>query len=126
MACCCCSSSRCSSTSTTEGGWLALLAVLVALADGGFTIALGVLAVVVGVQALEGNVIEPLITGRMVRLRPFVVIVVLVDLERQRRDALLVLLDQLRLVLRADVEGGERVAVAVLVDQLGEPVTLVR
>ncbi|MGH4017052.1 MAG: AI-2E family transporter, partial [Pseudonocardiaceae bacterium] len=94
MACCCCSSSRCSSTSTTEGGWLALLgvplalplavlvflgaffpyigatvtgllAVLVALADGGFTIALGVLAVVVGVQALEGNVIEPLITGRM-------------------------------------------------------------
>lgn len=52
-----------------------LLAVLVALADGGLTLALAVLALVVGVQTLEGNVIEPLITGRMVQLRPFVVIV---------------------------------------------------
>lgn len=52
-----------------------MLAVLVALADGGPVLALGVLALVLGVQQLEGNVIEPLVTGRMVRLHPFVVIV---------------------------------------------------
>lgn len=52
-----------------------LLAVLVAFADGGTGIALGTLALVLGVQQLEGNVIEPLVAGRMVRLSAFTVIV---------------------------------------------------
>lgn len=52
-----------------------LVAVLVAFADGGLGIALAAAGVVVGVQALEGNVLEPLIAGRMVRLPAFVVII---------------------------------------------------
>ncbi|MGH3916489.1 MAG: AI-2E family transporter [Pseudonocardiaceae bacterium] len=52
-----------------------LLAVLVALADSGMWTAVGVLALVLVVQQLEGNLIAPLITGRMLRLRAFTVIV---------------------------------------------------
>jgi putative heme transporter len=50
------------------------LAVLVALADGGLTTALIVLAIVVAVQQLEGNVLEPLILGRTIHLHPLVVV----------------------------------------------------
>jgi putative heme transporter len=52
-----------------------LLAVLVALASGGPTLALAVVALIVVVQQLDGNVIEPLITGRVLQLPAFVVIV---------------------------------------------------
>ncbi|MGH4026341.1 MAG: AI-2E family transporter, partial [Pseudonocardiaceae bacterium] len=52
-----------------------LLAVVVAFADGGPGSAVAVLALVLGVQILEGNLIEPYIAGRMVRVRPFAVIV---------------------------------------------------
>lgn len=52
-----------------------LLAVIVAFADGGPGSAAAVLALVLGVQILEGNLIEPYIAGRMVRVRPFAVIV---------------------------------------------------
>jgi hypothetical protein len=45
-----------------------LLAVLVALASGGPTLALAVVALIVVVQQLDGNVIEPLITGRVLQL----------------------------------------------------------
>jgi predicted PurR-regulated permease PerM len=50
------------------------LAVLVALADGGLVVGLAVLAVVLGVQQLEGNVLEPLILGRVINLHPIVVL----------------------------------------------------
>lgn len=50
------------------------LAVLVALADGGFGTGLAVLALVLVVQQLEGNVLEPLILGRAIRLHPLVVL----------------------------------------------------
>jgi predicted PurR-regulated permease PerM len=50
------------------------LAVLVALADGGLTDALIVLAIVVAVQQLEGNVLEPFILGRAISLHPLVVL----------------------------------------------------
>lgn len=52
-----------------------LVAVLVAFADAGLGVALIAAAIVVGVQAIEGNVLEPLISGRLVRLPAFVVIV---------------------------------------------------
>jgi predicted PurR-regulated permease PerM len=52
-----------------------LLAVLVALASGGPGLALAVVALIVVVQQLDGNVIEPLITGRVLQLPAFVVIV---------------------------------------------------
>ncbi|HEX2298133.1 MAG TPA: AI-2E family transporter [Pseudonocardiaceae bacterium] len=54
-----------------------LLAVGVAFADGGPGMALAVLALVVGVQQLEGNLVQPYIAGRMVQVRPFAVIVAL-------------------------------------------------
>jgi putative heme transporter len=50
------------------------LAVLVALADGGLTTALIVLGIVLAVQQLEGNVLEPLILGRTIHLHPLVVV----------------------------------------------------
>jgi putative heme transporter len=50
------------------------LAVLVALAHGGLGLGLAVLAVVVGVQQLESNVLQPYVQGRIVRLHPFAVI----------------------------------------------------
>ena len=52
-----------------------MVAVLVAFADGGVVTGLIAAAIVVGVQAVEGNVLEPLISGRMVRLPAFVVII---------------------------------------------------
>lgn len=51
-----------------------LVAVLIALATVGFTGALIVLAVVIGVQQLEGHVLQPLIQGRMVALHPLAVV----------------------------------------------------
>jgi len=54
-----------------------LLAVLVALADGGLVTALIALAVVVGVQQLEGNVLQPMIMRRAIALHPVVVLLAL-------------------------------------------------
>lgn len=51
------------------------LAVLIALADQGLWIALAVLAINVGVQQAEGNLLEPLIVGRATRLHPLVVLI---------------------------------------------------
>lgn len=51
-----------------------LLAVLVALASGGLVDALLVLGVVLLVQQLEGNVLEPLVMGRAVPLHPIVIL----------------------------------------------------
>lgn len=50
------------------------LAVLVALADGGVGTALIVLALIITVQQLEGNVLQPIIIGRATELHPMVVI----------------------------------------------------
>ncbi|GIG90772.1 AI-2E family transporter [Plantactinospora endophytica] len=52
------------------------IAVLVALAAKGPTTALLVLAAVIAVQQLEGNLLEPLIMKRQVRLHPVVVLLV--------------------------------------------------
>ncbi|WP_330305877.1 MULTISPECIES: AI-2E family transporter [unclassified Streptomyces] len=49
------------------------VAVLVALADRGFVIALWVLGVVVAVQVLEGHVLQPMIQSRTVQMHPAVV-----------------------------------------------------
>jgi putative heme transporter len=51
-----------------------MLAVLVALAHGGLGLGLGVLGLVLAVQQLEGNVLEPLILGGAVNLHPLVII----------------------------------------------------
>jgi MFS superfamily sulfate permease-like transporter len=50
------------------------VAVLVALVDQGPLAALAMLAVVIGVQQLEGHVLQPLIMGRAVALHPLAVI----------------------------------------------------
>jgi predicted PurR-regulated permease PerM len=50
------------------------LAVLVALADGGLTTGLIVLAIVIAVQQAESNILEPLILGRVIALHPLVII----------------------------------------------------
>jgi predicted PurR-regulated permease PerM len=50
------------------------LAVLVALVLNGFTTALIVLAIVLGVQQLEGNVYQPILQGRRLDLHPAVVL----------------------------------------------------
>jgi predicted PurR-regulated permease PerM len=50
------------------------VAVIIALATEGLTAALIVLAVVVGVQQVEGHILQPLIQGRMVALHPLVVV----------------------------------------------------
>ncbi|MER5462946.1 AI-2E family transporter [Streptomyces sp. NPDC002668] len=49
------------------------VAILVALADRGFVIALWALGVVLAVQLLEGHVLQPVIQSRMVRMHPAVV-----------------------------------------------------
>ncbi|MFI9767511.1 AI-2E family transporter [Streptomyces sp. NPDC052415] len=49
------------------------VAVLVALADRGFVIALWALAVVLAVQLLEGHVLQPMIQSRTVQMHPAVV-----------------------------------------------------
>lgn len=54
-----------------------LVAVLVALADGGVAAALLVLALIVGVQQIEGNVLQPVIMRRAVALHPVVVLIAL-------------------------------------------------
>jgi predicted PurR-regulated permease PerM len=54
-----------------------LLATLVALATGGLTSALIVLGVVLAVQQLEGNVLQPMIMRRAVALHPVVILTVL-------------------------------------------------
>jgi putative heme transporter len=51
------------------------LAVLVALADQGLVVGLIVLGLVLAVQQLEGNVLEPLILGRAIHLHPLVILV---------------------------------------------------
>lgn len=51
-----------------------LLAVVVALAERGLVTAIIVLAVVLAVQQIEGNVIQPLVMGQLVRLPAFVVL----------------------------------------------------
>ncbi|GGQ11054.1 AI-2E family transporter [Streptomyces roseolilacinus] len=53
------------------------VAVLVAFADRGLVIALWVLGVVLAVQVLEGNVLQPLIQSRTVQMHPAVVMVTL-------------------------------------------------
>ncbi|GGW60026.1 AI-2E family transporter [Streptomyces xantholiticus] len=50
------------------------VAVLVALADRGFVIALWVLGVVLAVQVLEGHVLQPMIQSRTVHMHPAVVL----------------------------------------------------
>ncbi|MFP3989116.1 AI-2E family transporter [Streptomyces sp. E11-3] len=50
------------------------VAVLVALADRGFVIALWALGVVLAVQVLEGNVLQPMIQSRTVQMHPAVVL----------------------------------------------------
>jgi putative heme transporter len=52
------------------------LAVLVALAHGGLVLGLAVLALIVVVQQLEGNVLEPLILSQVVKLPALVVVLV--------------------------------------------------
>jgi putative heme transporter len=49
------------------------IAVLVALADRGFVIALWTLGVVLAVQVIEGNVLQPLVQSRTVQMHPAVV-----------------------------------------------------
>ena len=51
-----------------------MVAVLVALADGGATIALIALGIVLGVQFLEGNFLQPIIQSRTVNLHPAVIL----------------------------------------------------
>ncbi|WP_434975684.1 AI-2E family transporter [Streptomyces bluensis] len=53
------------------------VAVLVALADRGFVIALWALGVIVAVQALEGHVLQPMVQSRTVQMHPAVVMVTL-------------------------------------------------
>jgi predicted PurR-regulated permease PerM len=51
-----------------------LIAVLVAFADGGLTIALIALGIVLGVQFIEGNFLQPIIQSRTVDLHPAVIL----------------------------------------------------
>ncbi|MFY1696273.1 AI-2E family transporter [Solwaraspora sp. WMMA2101] len=50
------------------------VAILVALVDSGWVTALIILGVVIGVQQLEGNVLQPLIMGRAVAIHPLAVV----------------------------------------------------
>lgn len=54
-----------------------LLAALVALASGGIVDAIIVVTVVVAVQQIDGNVLQPLIMGRVVHIHPAVVLLAL-------------------------------------------------
>jgi putative heme transporter len=51
-----------------------LVAVLVAFADGGWKIALAALAIVLAVQLIEGNFLQPIIQSRTVDLHPAVIL----------------------------------------------------
>ncbi|MDG4768258.1 AI-2E family transporter [Solwaraspora sp. WMMD406] len=50
------------------------VAILVALVDSGWVTALIILGVVIGVQQLEGNVLQPLIMGKAVAIHPLAVV----------------------------------------------------
>ena len=50
------------------------VAILVALVDSGWVTALIIFGVVIGVQQLEGNVLQPLIMGRAVAIHPLAVV----------------------------------------------------
>ncbi len=50
------------------------IAVLVALVSGGLWTAVGVLAIVLAVQQLEGNVMQPMLVGRTLNIHPAVVL----------------------------------------------------
>lgn len=52
-----------------------LVAVLVALADGGVGTGLATLAVVIAVQQIEGNVLEPIILSKVILLHPLMILV---------------------------------------------------
>jgi predicted PurR-regulated permease PerM len=54
-----------------------LLAALVALFSKGLIIALGVVAITVGVQQLEGHILAPMVLGRAVKLHPIVILLAL-------------------------------------------------
>lgn len=54
-----------------------LVAVLVALVDGGVVDALIVLGVVIGVQQVEGNILQPAVMGQSVPLHPLVILLVI-------------------------------------------------
>jgi putative heme transporter len=54
-----------------------LLAVLVALAERGLGVAIAVVVVILVVQQLEGNILQPLIMSRATRLHPLVVLIAL-------------------------------------------------
>ena len=54
-----------------------LLAAVVAFTDGGVGLALAVVALVLVVQQLEGNVLEPFIVGRATRTHPLVILIAL-------------------------------------------------
>ena len=54
-----------------------LVAVAVALVNGGWTDALIVFAIVLGVQQLEGDIVMPLVFGRTMQLHPLVVLLVI-------------------------------------------------
>ncbi len=51
-----------------------LVAVLVAFADGGWELGLAVLALVIAVQVIEGNFLQPIIQSRTVDLHPAVIL----------------------------------------------------
>ncbi len=53
------------------------VAILVAFADGGLTTMLWVLGIVVGVQLLEGNVLQPMIQSRTLQMHPAVILLAL-------------------------------------------------
>ena len=50
-----------------------LLAVMLAIGDSGLRTGVAMLAIVIGVQVLEGNVLQPWIQGRAVKLHPLVI-----------------------------------------------------
>lgn len=54
-----------------------MLAALVALVTNGFVEALIVVAIVVGVNQLEGNLLQPVIMARSLKLHPLVILVAL-------------------------------------------------
>jgi predicted PurR-regulated permease PerM len=54
------------------------VAVIIALATRGFVIALVVLAIVIAVQQIEGNLLQPLILGRATSLHPLAVVASLI------------------------------------------------
>ena len=56
-----------------------ILAILVALVNGGVGDALWILAAVLVVQQFEGHILQPMLVGRSVRLHPVVILISLVS-----------------------------------------------